>query len=183
MIYILLQLFSLFLSLLFLGWVIFALASIVKGAPFINTKKEVVDAIVALAEPSAADTVIDLGSGDGRIVFAFSSQGIEAHGLEINLFLVLWSQFKAYLRHDSKATFYWGNLWQTNLSNYSIVTVYGIVQIMPDLEKKLISELSPGAKIVSNTFQFPHMNPVRTNGSVRLYEITQELKDSLVVRL
>jgi len=176
MAYLILQLFSLFLSLLFLGWIIFALSSIIKGAPFINTKKEVVDAIVEISGFAPTDKIMDLGSGDGRIVFAFASKGLDAHGLEINLFLVLWSRFKSQILHN-KATFHWGNLWQTNVSSYDVVTVYGIVQIMHDLERKLIRELKPGSKIISNTFQFPNLVSSRISGSVRLYEVTQELKD------
>lgn len=171
-IYLLINLFSLFLSLIFLGWMIFAVASIMKGAPFIRSKDAAIKAMLDLSKIKEGERSIDIGAGNGRIVYAFARHGAQAHGLEINGFLVIWSKLYGLVQGlRGKAFFHWGNLWQYDFSSYDVVSVYGIVQIMPDLEKKLRSEMRPGSRIVSNTFRFPNLPIAAERDGVYLYII------------
>ena len=64
------------------------------GAPYIPSGEKEVDKIISLAKIKPGDRVVDLGSGDGRIVIGFAKQGTEAHGYEVNPILVLWSKLK-----------------------------------------------------------------------------------------
>jgi hypothetical protein len=139
------------------------------GAPFDPSRKKAVEKILFLATPKKGDVSVDLGSGDGRLVLAFAHRGIEAHGFEINPFLVLYSKYKAKKLKLKNAHFHWKNFWKSDLSKFNIVTIFQIGYIMPKLEKKLLSELPKGAKIISNTWKFPNLTPKKIDDKIRLY--------------
>ncbi len=164
------QLISLFVTLSFFFWALFMVLSIIKGAPFIRSTKKRISGILDLAEAATTDRVLDLGSGDGSIPIAFAQKGIRADGCEINFFLVVYSRIRAQLLHlDTLSHFYWGNMWRYDTGGYSVVTVYGFPSIMADLEKKLLKELAPGSRVISNSFQFPNWKAERVEGSLFLY--------------
>jgi protein-L-isoaspartate O-methyltransferase len=167
---ILLQLLLLIPALFFVFWMVFAILSIAKGAPFINSKKKAIESMIELAEIKTGMKTVDIGSGSGPIVIAFARAGAQATGYEINWFLVLWSRVKLrMLGLSGKGKIRWGNFWQQNLSESDVVTVYGIPFIMKDLEKKLLAEMKPGTKIISNSFTFPNLQVARQVESVYLY--------------
>lgn len=142
-----------------------------KGAPFIPTKREGLEKILSLIDKRPGLRVADIGSGDGRILVALAKQGIEAHGFEINPFLVWWSRYKIRqnkLTHLGHA--HWQDLWKADLSNFNVIIVFGVVYIMGRLEQKLDRELRPGSKIISLGFQFPNWVHKEKHGSIYVYE-------------
>jgi hypothetical protein len=164
------QLLILIPPLLFLFWMIFAVLSIVKGAPFVITPKAKRDIILEFAEIHEGDVSVDIGSGSGSIVMTLAEAGAQAHGYEINLLLVMWSRMVILYRGlKGKALIHWANFWRADFSSFSVVTVYGISHIMSDLEKKLDAELRPGTRVISNTFRFPNWVPVKEKDGVILY--------------
>lgn len=146
---------------------------LLSGAPFVPSKREAVDKILRASAVVPGEKTADLGSGDGRIVIAMARAGAEAHGYEINPLLVWWSRGdirKAGL--EGKAFIHLGSFWKADLSAYRVVTVFGISHIMRRLESKLRKELKPGARAVSNAFQFPTWNLARNEDAVFVYEQT-----------
>jgi cyclopropane fatty-acyl-phospholipid synthase-like methyltransferase len=126
--------------------------------------------MMRLAKLSKNDRVLDLGSGDGRLVVEIARRGLEAHGVEINLFLVLISRLIIKIYGLSKsARIKWGNMWRINVSDYDVVFIYAISHIMGDLEKKLKDELESDAKVVSYAYKFPHWKPEKSEKGVYLY--------------
>ena len=123
--------------------------------------------------------LVDIGSGDGRIVFASANAGYLAHGIEINIWLVLYSRLRALFMKDLKgrATFSKQDLWKSNLSEYQRVVIFGVEEMMPDLEKKLSLELKCESEVVAYRFPVPHWIPVKIIGegidSVWLYKINK----------
>lgn len=157
-----------FLVLLFAIFIL--LRPIVSGAVFYPTSDENAGIMLQLAGVKPNERAVDLGSGDGRIVIALARAGAEAHGYEINPFLVRKSRRaiqEAGL--DKKALVHCRSFWRETFSSFDVVAVYGIPPIMGKLEKKLRRELKPGARVVSNTFQFPSWIPERSLGAVYLY--------------
>jgi ribosomal protein L11 methylase PrmA len=142
------------------------------GAIYFPTTAHNVAVIKKFADAHPADTIADLGSGDGRIVVAFAKAGIEAHGYEINPFLV--AQSRKEIRKaglNGKAVIHQQSFWKADLSPYTTVIVYGFPHIMKPLEEKLLKELAPGAKVISNIYQFPNLTEAKSENKVRLYVI------------
>jgi cyclopropane fatty-acyl-phospholipid synthase-like methyltransferase len=156
------------LSLIF----ILIMYALIYGAPFATLAQNRIDTMIKLLKLKKGDKVVDLGSGDGRIVIGFAKLGIEAHGYEINPILVAWSRFKIrQLGLENKAVIHFKSYWSENLSKFNAVTLYGIAHMMPRLEKKLKKELKPKSKIVSNYFSFPNLKPVKEENRVKYYLI------------
>ncbi len=139
------------------------------GAPYEPSKDKAIKKMIDFANIKKGDVSVDLGSGDGRLVFAFARAGAEAHGFEINPFLVTYSKYKAKKLKLKNAHFHWKNFWHTNLQDFNIVTLFQIGYIMPKLEKKLLSELPKNARVVSNTWKFPNLTPKKIDDKIRLY--------------
>ncbi|XP_036383258.1 ATP synthase subunit C lysine N-methyltransferase-like isoform X1 [Megalops cyprinoides] len=112
-------------------------------------------------------SLADLGSGDGRLVFAASSAGFQCTGFEINPVLLAYSRGKARWRGlpTSQANFVNKDFWKTDLSRYDNVTVFLAPGVMEALEQKLLAELPDHARIIACRFPFPHWAAFHSEGS------------------
>lgn len=109
--------------------------------------------------------LVDIGSGDGRIVIAAAKRGFQASGFELNPWLVWYSRYKAWKEgvHHS-ASFHISDLWKVSFAQYPNVVIFGVAQMMERLELKLASELPNSAKVVACRFPFPTWVPEQTVG-------------------
>jgi SAM-dependent methyltransferase len=128
--------------------------------PYVTTPEHVVDAMLSLAGVTARDSVLDLGSGDGRIVIrAASLYGARGLGVEIDPALVLRSQENARKAGVAeRARFVEQDLFTTDLSPASVITMY----LLPDVNLKLRPELlklRPGTRIVSHDWDMGDWQP------------------------
>jgi cyclopropane fatty-acyl-phospholipid synthase-like methyltransferase len=124
----------------------------------------VADAMLKLAHVTAADVVYDLGSGDGRIVMlAAQKYGARGVGVEIDPALVEISRRIA-IDGDvaDRVTFVQGDLFETDISAATVVTLYLSRTVNARLEPKLRRELRPGTRIVSHQFPMPDWTPDAT---------------------
>ena len=127
-------------------------------APSVYTPQEIVDAIMQLARVGPGDYVVDLGSGDGRLVIAAVAkyQARGGFGVDINPMMVtLSNQNAATAGVADRVHFYERDLFATDVSEATVVTVYLLPSIMGKVEKKLLAELKPGARVVVHDFPFP----------------------------
>lgn len=160
-----------FLVLIPIGFIMFLLMTIVKGAPFMTSGKNPIRRIIALAEIKPGQKAADLGSGDGRIVIAMARAGAIAHGYEINPLLVWWSRRKIVREGLSgKAFIHQKSFWNEDFSSFDLISIYGIGYIMKDLEEKLRRELPQGAKVAANAFEFPNWQYAKRDNGIFLYE-------------
>lgn len=158
-------------ELLFLTIIIYLLfRPIINGAIYFPTKLKKIEFIKDLAGVKPGERIVDLGSGDGRILARFAKEGVEAHGYEINPLLV-WRSRRILKRAGlyGQAVVHWQSFWQADLSQYNVVVVYGIPYIMKRLERKLKYELKPGAKVISNVYEFSDWQPAHKENNVYLY--------------
>jgi precorrin-6B methylase 2 len=135
----------------------------VEQAPFITTPEEVLERMLALAGTGPADFVVDLGSGDGRIVIA-AARGFGARGLGVDLDarLVALSRDNARAAGVSdRVAFEQRDVLLTDLRNATVVTLYLLPSIIDRLQPKLLDELRPGSRIVSHAFAMVGWKPDR----------------------
>lgn len=141
-----------------------------RGAFYVPTKRKYIPRIMALLGPRPGEKVVDLGSGDGRLLIALAEAGAEAHGFEHNPLLAMRSRQLFRKRGcGNKAVVHCENFWNADLSSFDGVVIYGIPYIMGRLEKKLRAELRPGARVVSHAFQFPNWELSLKEKGVYLY--------------
>lgn len=105
--------------------------------------------------------LVDLGSGDGRVVIAAARRlGIPAVGLELNPWLVCYARIRARLAGVAHlARFERRDLWRASLTDYDAVLVFGTREMLPSLEAKLATELRHDARVVACRFPLPTWTP------------------------
>ncbi|WP_088889319.1 SAM-dependent methyltransferase [Leptolyngbya ohadii] len=145
--------------------------------PYVPTPQVVVDRMLQLAEVGSNDVVYDLGSGDGRLVITAvdqfgASRGV---GIEIQPQLVTEANQKAQAEGISdRATFRQEDLFKTDFSNASVVTLYLLPRVNLELRPRLLAELKPGTRIVSHDFDMGDWEPdevVQVQGPNRTHTI------------
>jgi hypothetical protein len=121
--------------------------------PYVPTPQIVVDRMLEMAKVTPQDYVIDLGSGDGRIVItAVKKYGARGFGVDLNPVRIKESTENAAKAGVSEqASFYQRNLFETDLSQATVITMYLLPRVNLDLRPKIL-ELKPGTRIVSHDF-------------------------------
>jgi len=160
-----------FLTLIFLGFVFAALPGTLfgqtnpgksnyepqsgqsgKDVVWVPTPHQLVDVMIKMANLTSSDFLVDLGSGDGRIVIAAAKKGIKAAGVEFNPDMVELS--KRYAEREGVANrtdFIQADFFEYDLSKATVITMF----LLPDLNRRLMPkllELKPGTRIITNSF-------------------------------
>jgi hypothetical protein len=140
----------------------FASRSLAAGeeAPYIPTSDNVAIAMLTLAKVTSEDYVIDLGSGDGRIVITAARRfGARGLGVEIVPELVEKSrQSAAAANVTARALFREQDLFKTDLSPASVITLYLLPEVNLQLRPRLL-QLHPGTRIVSHDWDMGDWEP------------------------
>ncbi len=134
---------------------------IAKDVPYVPTPQEVVDAMLKLGNVNSQDVLLDLGSGDGRIVItaAKNYQVQRAVGIEIDPSLVAESRRNIQEAGVAdRAQIVQQNLFDTDLSKYTVITMYLLPSVNLRLRHKLL-RLKPGTRIVSHAFDMGGWKP------------------------
>lgn len=123
-----------------------------KDVVWVPSPPELISVMLTMARVTPDDFVIDLGSGDGRVVISAARLGAHALGIEYNHDLVALSVRDAEKEGvSSKTEFIEGDLYKCDLSKATVITLF----LLPDINNKLkpkLLDLKPGTRIVSNTF-------------------------------
>jgi ribosomal protein L11 methylase PrmA len=163
-----------YLAIVLVGLVVLliGLAYLIQGPPYVPSDDESARQMLKMVKKYKPKRVLDMGSGDGKLVIMLAQAGFAADGVELNPWLVLRSR-RAIKKAGvaDKATIYWGSFWNYDVSSYDGIVIYIIKHAMPRLEKKLQAELRPGTHIVSNYFVFPTLKPIRQLSRARLYRM------------
>jgi cyclopropane fatty-acyl-phospholipid synthase-like methyltransferase len=132
---------------------------------YVPTPQPVVEAMLEVAAVKPGDVVYDLGSGDGRIVItAAKKYGARGVGIEIDPALVKKATENAVAAGVSdRVRFLNQNLFDADLRQATVVTLYLLQSINERLRPKLVRELKPGARVVSHVFNMgPEWPPEQT---------------------
>jgi len=129
------------------------------AGPYVPTPWPILDEMLKLANIKKGEYLIDLGSGDGRLVIeAAKRHGAQGHGIDIQQPLVkLATERAAQEGVAGRVRFVAGDLFQADLSKADIITVYLLPSIMDKLVPKLVKELKPGTRIVSHDYALEGM--------------------------
>jgi hypothetical protein len=123
-----------------------------KDVVWMPTSAKLVEAMLDLAQVTADDYVIDLGSGDGRTVIAAATRGARALGIEYDPGLVELSERRAAAANvGDRAAFRQADLFETDLSDATVITMFLLQHLNIRLRPTLLG-LRPGTRIVSNSF-------------------------------
>ncbi|CAN5840107.1 methyltransferase domain-containing protein [soil metagenome] len=141
-----------------------ATAPVALDVPYVPTEQAVVDAMLKVAKVSKNDVVYDLGCGDGRIVItAAKKYGATGTGIDINPERIKEAKENARQANvTNKVTFREGNLFETDFSKASVVTLYLLPEVNMKLRPILLKQLKPGSRIVSHDFDMGDWVPEET---------------------
>lgn len=130
-----------------------------KDVVWVPTRDAVVDKMLEMAKVTPQDYVIDLGSGDGRLVIAAAKRGARALGIEYNPEMVELSTRNAAMEGVAdKTEFVKADIFESDFSRASVISMF----LLPELNLKLrpqLLKLKPGTRIVSNTFPMGDWTP------------------------
>ncbi|TRY92349.1 hypothetical protein DNTS_013311, partial [Danionella cerebrum] len=132
--------------------------------PFVPATSTQIENVLSVLK-SRSGSLVDIGSGDGRIVIAAAKRGFNAVGFELNPWLVWYSRYKAWREGVRPSTsFHISDLWKVSFSEYSNVVIFGVPQMMEQLEEKLQRELQHSARVIACRFPFPTWTPDGVTG-------------------
>lgn len=142
------------------------------GAVYVPSVDWAVAEMIHMAHIKKGERVVDLGSGNGKVLIALARRGIESHGYEINPFLVLWSWILIYKAGVwGVAHVHFGNIFSVDVGKFDVVMIFVMPYIMSNLEKKLRKELKPRARVVVEAFPFKSWQPIKKTKGIYLYKM------------
>ncbi len=132
--------------------------------PFVPTPRPVVDKMLELATPTADDYLIDLGSGDGRIpITAAQRFGTRGLGIDIDPRRIAEARKNAEEAGVSdKVEFRQEDLFETDISQATILTLYLLPSVNIKLRPRILKELRPGTRVVSHDWDMGDWRPDQT---------------------
>ncbi len=128
--------------------------SSIMGSPYVPTKmREIIDIFDQILIKKKSK-FLDLGCGDGRIVrLVAQNYGLFAVGVDINPMIIFWARIKAKLARLENASYKIENIFKTDLSDYDIVYLFLMPELLTKLGPKLENETKKGAILISHGFK------------------------------
>lgn len=139
------------------------------GAPFLPTLKPKVAIALGLINLKKGQTLLELGSGDGRVLKAAAQHGLKAVGYELNPLLVLYSKILTF-RYRKQVKVVWGNYWKKQWPEADGIFVFLLQPYMEKLDTKIAKDCKKGMKLVSFAFTIDSRKPIKTKEGVYLYK-------------
>ncbi|MGH7773988.1 MAG: SAM-dependent methyltransferase [Candidatus Binatia bacterium] len=131
------------------------------AGPYVPTPQVVVDEMLKMANVGPNDFVIDLGSGDGRIVLT-AAKKYKAHGFGVDIDSTLVDKSNKQAKSDGVAdrvVFYERDVFLTDFSKATVLTLYLLPEAMAKLRPRFLNELRPGTRIVSHDYHLDDWSP------------------------
>lgn len=140
-------------------------------APYIPTKMDQIRKVLKLAGVKKGKRFYELGSGDGRVVFAAAGLGANSMGVEQSWIRVIYSRYKSLAFHPKgvNVNFYHGNIFSKSYQNADVVYIYLLHKGVAKLEEKLKKELKKNSVVITQTYHFPNWKPFKKFNNFNLY--------------
>ena len=139
------------------------------GAPYLPTLKNQVDVALDLIDLKPGDTLIELGSGDGRVLKAAAKRGIVSIGYELNPVLYMISLVYCFPERRL-ISIHFQSFWRAPLDQADGIYVFLLDRFMNRLNKKIAQEIKKQTRVVSFAFAFPGRNCTKHIKGLNLYE-------------
>lgn len=140
------------------------------GAPYLPTLDAQKKAALKLLNLEKGQTLLELGSGDGRVLLAAAEKGLHVVGYELNPILVLISYYRT-RKYRSQVRIIWGNYWHMVWPRTDGIYVFLLDRYMKKLDKKITQNYpEQKIKLASLAFKVPGKEIVKEKKGVYLYE-------------
>ncbi len=131
-----------------------------KDVVWVPTPPPVIDFMLDVAKATPKDYIVDLGSGDGRIVLGAAKRGIRALGVELNPDLVQLAKEEAVrLGVSEYAQFVVQDMFQTDLSPVTVLMTYLLPHLNQRIRPQLLAQMKPGSRVVTYAFHMGEWQP------------------------
>jgi len=149
---------------------------IFRGAPYLPTLKQQIDDALDLLNLDSGQTLLELGSGDGRFLAASAKRGLYSVGYELNPLLVIWTRLR-YYKYRKFISVKWGDYWKADWPESDGMYVFLLQKYMKKLDTKVVRYANGKPyKVVSFGFTFPDRRPTKTIKGLSLYEYNRKTK-------
>jgi hypothetical protein len=138
------------------------------GAPYLPTLTKTADDAFELLGLKPGQTLLELGSGDGKMLRFAARKGIKSIGYELNPILVLYTWLTC-LKYKGLVKVYCRNYWQITFPACDGIYVFLLDKYMVKLDKKIIADIRKPIKLVSHAFKIPHRNILAEKNALFLY--------------
>ncbi len=139
------------------------------GAPYLPTLKPQTRAALDLLDLKPGQTLLELGSGDGRVLLEAGRRGLKAVGYEINPILVVVSLIVTF-KYRRQIKICWRNYWRAKWPPVDGIYVFLLDKYMLKLDKKIAAHKPPPPKLASFAWKMPGKKISAEKNGVYLYE-------------
>lgn len=139
------------------------------GAPYVPIHKSSLESVFNSIKLAKSATVIDLGSGDGKVLLLAAQKGYSAIGYELNPFLVLISKWR--LRKYPNAKVVMKDMWQADVTEADLVFTFLATKYMERLKTQIVSKMKKGSYFASYAFEIPDLELLRKTQGVNTYKL------------
>ncbi len=140
-------------------------------APYVATEMELINKVLKAAGTKKGKIFYELGSGDGRVVYAAAKLGAESSGVEQSWIRVWYSRYKAKKLNLNHAYFYHGNIFYRHYYPANIIYAFLLPKAIDRLEKKLKNELKKGSTVITQRYHFKNWKPFKKIGEFNIYRV------------
>jgi len=140
--------------------------------PYVATQRKKIETIIKFANIKKGETVVDLGSGDGRLLIESAKRGAVATGYEINPFMIAISMIHRKLEgFENQIEIRKESLWKADLAVADVVFVYAKRISMKKFEDFIYKNSKKGTRIVVNTNPFPNKKAENEENRIFLFKV------------
>jgi len=159
---------TLLLSAVFIIGLLFALIVFV-GPPYLPTMRRQIGTALDLLDLKPGQTLLELGSGDGRVAVAAARRGLNVIGIELNPILVVVSRARSW-RYRKHVRIIWGSYFMIDWPPADGIFTFMIQRQMPKLHKKILAWQKTPVRLTSVAFHIPGQKPTVERSGVFMYE-------------
>lgn len=153
-------------------------AVLLVGPPFVPTLTKQMETALDLLDLKPGQTLLELGSGDGRVMQAAAERGLTVVGYELNPFLVIISRIRC-RKYRKQVTVVWDDLWKAKWPQADGIFTFMLQRQMPRLDQRIVTWHERPLRLASFAFHIPDRAPVSKYNGIFLYEYGPHKKKSV----